>query len=944
MLIWKRLMPPKVRALLALGTLTALVAVATLKPLPHVWGQDKEAPTRKVEKQAEEKAEEQTEKKTEEPAPVKEAEVKQEGRGEKTEKEPAKGEEKTPEKTEGKEPMKEEGRGPRKTEGKEPMQEEGDAPRKVEGKGPMKEEGKTPEGRPVRRKGDPEISKDPVPGRGRPEPRKEMKEPGEGKRPVPGKEDPQGGPIVGFNGGISFDAKNTSKCGKGQICYNYALPTVKTPAGIITGTLEITLKIYQHGSTTPLVFTPPTLMQSGVLADGDHYCFDVDPTTFPGIDLAAGGFDFVASAKFSLNGSDSTFLVGSVPQGVVLNKNNDYRIECESSTGTKGEIVYDARSSTTCGKGQICFNLKLPTMKDPKGNVITATGEIHLTLFQDGQAVLSLPSSPVLNDKTGTRYCFSIDPANMKGLNCDLGGFDFVATAMFDFGEASTASSKGICGIAPNGIIEGVNNDYQCECPPGGGTKGEIVYDERTSTTCGRGKICFYLKMPTVMDLEGNTYTSTGVINVTIFQNGVAVLSLPASPVLSDKTGTKYCFPIDPPDPTNPADPTNLPNLNPNLGGFDFVATATFTFGGMAGIPPTSATVGSAPVGIIAEVNNDYQIVCDEIPVEPKECGCCPGKELVVNGDFEQGTEIKSEYEWTSEYDKLFPGTYSVGHVDKIGKFCKNWVLPRECRETKDFSENVLIVNGQTNQPAGSTAVIWSQQIVLPSGEKEADYHLCFRYLPLPQCCFDIQAKPYVLVNGGKIPLTDPCDEDNGCGRIYAATFHGAGTVNVQIVLPGDGKGDGSDLLIDNISMVKIEKLPLALVQFSLDADPTPGDPSTFDIVLTAPTALLTSGNTWAWEVWDGTNTTILYGPFGPNLPTYTITVPIETEFTFKLKAWSSCHLRTGWKEPWGSGEDNSRKARMKASEDTNPAPVDTKAFKTPKVPMPAPAAKKRAE
>ena len=44
MLIWKRLMPPKVRAFLALGTLTALVAVATLKPLPNVSGQDKEAP------------------------------------------------------------------------------------------------------------------------------------------------------------------------------------------------------------------------------------------------------------------------------------------------------------------------------------------------------------------------------------------------------------------------------------------------------------------------------------------------------------------------------------------------------------------------------------------------------------------------------------------------------------------------------------------------------------------------------------------------------------------------------------------------------------------------------------------------------------------------------------------------------------------------------------
>lgn len=639
MLIWKRLMPSKVRALLALGTLTALVAVATLKPLPNVSGQDKEAPTRKVEKQGEKKTEEKA-------------------------------------------PMKEEGRVPRKTEGKEPMKEEGDVPRKVEGK--------NPEGRPVPRKGDPEVSKDPVPGRG---------------RPVPGKEVPKGGPIVGFNGGISFDAKHTSKCGKGEICYNYALPTMKTPAGMITGTLVITLNIYQNGNPTPLVFTPPTLMQSGVLKDGDHYCFEVNPTTFPGIDLNAGGFDFVASAKFSLAGADTTILVGSVPQGVIPMKNNDYQIECKPSTDTKGEIVYDARTSTTCGKGRICFNLKLPTMKDPKGNVITATGQIHLTLYQNGHQILSLPASPVLNDKTGTRYCFPIDPANIKHLNCDLGGFDFVATANFSFN--------------------------------------------------------------------------------------------------------------------------------------------------MATVPDTSATVGADPTGIIAGVNNDYQCVCTEDP-KPVECGCCPGENLVKNGDFEQGTEIPSEYEWTSEYNKLFPGTYSVGHVDKIDRFCKNWKLPKACDGTKSFYENVLIVNGQTNQPAGSTSVIWSQQITLPSdaGLKGADYRLCFRYLPLPQCCFDIQAKPFILVDGGKIPLTDVCDEDKGCGHIYAATFHGGGTVNVQIILPGDGKGDGNDLLIDNISMVKIVPVPANLLTFSPDAENVAN--GMFDVTSVAPASLTSSSCTWDWELYRG--------------------------------------------------------------------------------------------
>ncbi len=889
MLIWKRLMPPKVRALLALGTLTALVAVTTLQPLPHVWGQDKEAPARKVEQKAEEKAEEAPvkgevkgeekapDKQAEEPAPVKKEEVKQEGRGEKTEKEPMKEEEETLEKT----PTKEEGRGPRKTEGKEPMQEEGDVPRKVEGKGPMKEEGENPEGRPVPRKGDPENPKDPVPGRGRGRPVPEKEEPqgggeqlpkvafeydarasspcGEGKlcfnfklptmkdlkgdmiaatgvisvtliqnaQPMITLESPQlneksggrycfqidptqlgdldpalggfdfmatavlewqdgqwadgitpsstatvgtrreginrglhndyqfvckdmpsGGPIVGFNGGISFDAKNSSTCGKGQICYNYALPTVKTPAGIVTGTLVITLNIYQNGNTTPLVFTPPTLMQSGVLKDGDHYCFDVNPTTFPGIDLTAGGFDFVASAKFSLNGSDSTFLVGSVPQGVILNKNNDYRIECEPGTGTKGEIVYDARTSTTCGRGKICFNLKLPTMKDPKGNVITATGVIHLTLYQNGQPVLSLPASPVLNDKTGTRYCFPIDPANIKHLNCDLGGFDFVATANFSFN--------------------------------------------------------------------------------------------------------------------------------------------------MAGTPDTKATVGTDPTGIIAEVNNDYQCVCVEDPGpgtgHEEKVGCCLGKENVVyTEDFQHAQEIESEYQRLDSLEQhLVPGTYVVTDVKYIDKACRSWKLPAACLKTHDFSGNVLVVNGLTNQkpPAPATAVIWSHKFELPSlaGVKEAEYRVCFRYLPLPQCCFDIPARPHAVVEGADGPLTVNSDSDSetGCGRLYVATFHAVpgSTIKLEILLDGNGMGDGNDLLIDNISVAQIVKVPSNLLTFSPDATEVVN--GTFDVTSVIANGLA-SPCTWDWELYQGNGVnpalfTLVQPSTQSNQPTSTFTSLAEKD------------------------------------------------------------------
>ena len=75
----------------------------------------------------------------------------------------------------------------------------------------------------------------------------------------------------------------------------------------------------------------------------------------------------------------------------------------------KVAFEYDARASSPCGKGKFCFNFKLPQMKDLKGNMITATGVISVTLIQNGQPMINL-ESPQLNEKSGGQYCFQIDP------------------------------------------------------------------------------------------------------------------------------------------------------------------------------------------------------------------------------------------------------------------------------------------------------------------------------------------------------------------------------------------------------------------------------------------------------------------------------------------------------------------------------------------------------
>jgi hypothetical protein len=125
--------------------------------------------------------------------------------------------------------------------------------------------------------------------------------------------------------------------------------------------------------------------------------------------------------------------------------------------------------------------------------------------------------------------------------------------------------------------------------------------------------------------------------------------------------------------------PRRSPGLNPSLG-IDLVANGNFTLGTYS----MTLSVGTAPHGRIPGQNNDYKGICP--------CGCCPGENLVKNGDFEQGSDIGSEYKLVEGFKKLFPGTYSVNHVDGIGKFCTNWRLPKACDSTKDFYGNVLIV------------------------------------------------------------------------------------------------------------------------------------------------------------------------------------------------------------------------------------------------------------
>jgi hypothetical protein len=110
----------------------------------------------------------------------------------------------------------------------------------------------------------------------------------------------------------------TPACGSGQICFNYTLPQSNGQ----TGTAQINLNLYQNGALLQTIPGP-------VLSSGSSYCFTVNPTAIPGINDNLAGYDFSATANFTINGFIlAPITTGNPPTGQVAGQNNDVSIYC----------------------------------------------------------------------------------------------------------------------------------------------------------------------------------------------------------------------------------------------------------------------------------------------------------------------------------------------------------------------------------------------------------------------------------------------------------------------------------------------------------------------------------------------------------------------------------------------------------------------------------------
>ena len=145
------------------------------------------------------------------------------------------------------------------------------------------------------------------------------------------------GPI----GDISYNCEASTHCGPGRLCFDYSLPTREGPAGQVTGSVTITLDIYQNGALLTQLISP-------TLTSGNSYCFNITPSSIPGINTALGGFDFVGTGVFAIGNTPlGHLMVGSPPNGITEGRNNDYLIACKTCADIERE--QDAYLRRKCG-------------------------------------------------------------------------------------------------------------------------------------------------------------------------------------------------------------------------------------------------------------------------------------------------------------------------------------------------------------------------------------------------------------------------------------------------------------------------------------------------------------------------------------------------------------------------------------------------------------------
>lgn len=211
---------------------------------------------------------------------------------------------------------------------------------------------------------------------------------------------------------------------------------------------------------------------------------------------------------------------------------------------------------------------------------------------------------------------------------------------------------------------------------------------------------------------------------------------------------------------------------------------------------------------------NDFAATC-----------CARNPNLIFNGNFESGNiGFTSDYDFTADLsaNSVAPGLYSIGTGAQALAVSPQWILedPSSCVGLDN--ENVMLVNGRTQQPGSGFpwnqqgTEIWRQSIPI-SGP--GTYQFCGKFKNLPQPAFDIKPEVSFLVTNGPTLDFGPFVIDVGSGACeweevtftFEVTSNVISAIPIQIFIDHLGNGDGNDLAIDDLALHKLEEVDFGI-------------------------------------------------------------------------------------------------------------------------------------
>ncbi|NEN22155.1 hypothetical protein G3O08_01390 [Cryomorpha ignava] len=201
----------------------------------------------------------------------------------------------------------------------------------------------------------------------------------------------------------------------------------------------------------------------------------------------------------------------------------------------------------------------------------------------------------------------------------------------------------------------------------------------------------------------------------------------------------------------------------------------------------------------------------DETPSD-SAAYCCPGDNFVTNGNFEDLLNPG----FTSSYGNtpLAPGNYTIGTSATAQTYFNTTVTDHSyCENSSLFSLNqhFMLVNGRTQQ--ANNAVIWEQTI---SGlDTNSTYMFCANFKNMNQCTFDTLLRVNMQVasigSSGFSAISAPNTPCSWVDKQFHFTTGNNTSYTLRIILEQTVNGDGNDLAIDDIAVIKLADPELSI-------------------------------------------------------------------------------------------------------------------------------------